>query len=278
MRAPAAVPVWRHLEAKGSQRITAKHRPRDGARAGDSNSSETKRPTGPCRAGGQALPQHGQERGAAVGSAPHPPPGAPHPPVPARRHDGASAGSGSGGGGGGCCARPACEEAAVRPRHLHGHVAVSLARLNPPRPAFPPLSLPFPARPGLAGQLQSSVAPGGGAPHGPAHPLCSSPRSRRRLAFLPTNLMGGRRPPRFARLKKAGVAAPPTNKGSPCRCAFPLAAGRSARRRWPHQDGGSGQRSGVCRGEADLQPGPGRGEAAREGAVPGLVPGGAQRG
>lgn len=172
--------------------------------------------------------------------------------------------------------RGGCREAAAPPRPRRGEPCE--VKPTPPRLSAALPSLPFPARPGLAGQLQSSVAPGGGAPHGPAHPLCSSPRSRRRLAFLPTNLMGGRRPPRFARLKKAGVAAPPTNKGSPCRCAFPLAAGRSARRRWPHQDGGSGQRSGVCRGEADLQPGPGRGEAAREGAVPGLVPGGAQRG
>lgn len=80
----------------------------------------------------------------------------------------------------------------------------------------------------------------------------------------------GRSPPR-----KAGVAAQPTNRRSCHAVRVPAGGGGRWRRQ---QDGGGGQGSGVGRREADLQPEPGRGEAARQGAVSGLVPRGAQHG
>lgn len=90
------------------------------------------------------------------------------------------------------------------------------------------------------------------------------------MTFLPTNGTRGPAQGREWQLSR------PIEEGAVPR-AFPRAAGRR-RQQQQQQDGGGGQGSGVGRREADLQPGPGRGEAARPGALPGLVPRGAQHG
>lgn len=138
------------------------------------------------------------------------------------------------------------------------------------RPAQP---LPPARRSSAAAHARWAQPPGGAdgrrpARLGPAPPPLPFPLSPRALIGLLSASQAGH----------AGVAARQANRKAsalPGRWRWACREPRGGPGR-PRQDGGGGQ--GRCGREAHFQPRPGRGQAAREGAVPRLVPRGAQRG